>query len=105
MAQEKNWEGPLASNNQVGITLQIWRTLEGKVSDKVLGNYRFQMGLIRAYYDAYVQQRLLNETGLEIEAMALLGNASKVGSRQAIKAARRQLDRAKSDPGGVDLKR
>jgi hypothetical protein len=105
LAQEKNWEGPLASNNQVGITLQTWRTLEGKVSDKVLGNYRFQMGLMRAYYDAYVQQRLLNETGLEMEAMASLSTAPKIGSRQAIKEARRHLDRAKVKPVGVDLKR
>lgn len=28
MAQERNWEGPLASNGQVDVTLQQWRDLE-----------------------------------------------------------------------------
>ncbi|GAF69387.1 unnamed protein product, partial [marine sediment metagenome] len=52
MAQERNWEGPLAANGQVEVTLAQWRDLEKKVPVKVRDNYRFQMGLMRAYYDA-----------------------------------------------------
>ena len=105
LAQEKNWEGPLASNTQVAITLQMWRALEHTVSEQVRSNYRFQMGLMRAYYDAYIQQRLLNETGLEMEAMAALGSAPQVGSLQAIWDAERHLDRVRTEPVGVALKR
>ena len=36
-------------------------------------NYRYQMGLIRAYYDAYVQKRLVYETWLEQQSREELG--------------------------------
>ncbi len=105
IAQEQNWEGPLASNTQVDVTLQIWRSLEQSVSDEVRANYRFQMGLMRAYYDAYIRQRLINETGLEMQAMESLQAASRTGSMQAMWEAERHLDRAKAEPVGVALKR
>ena len=36
------------------------------------GGYRFQMGLLRAYYDAYVKRRLIRETELEAKATEAL---------------------------------
>ncbi|MHC4239418.1 MAG: hypothetical protein ACYSUC_06635, partial [Planctomycetota bacterium] len=47
MAQERNWEGPLAVNDQVDVTLAQWQDLEKKVPQNVRDNYRFQMGLMR----------------------------------------------------------
>jgi hypothetical protein len=105
MAQEKNWEGPLAANAQVDVTLQQWRELEKKVSDRVKNNYRFQMGLMRAYYDAYIKRRLVYETELEARAMDILRSASETGSLKAIQKADRTLQRAKKKPVAVDYKK
>ena len=69
---EKNWEGPLAVNRQVDVTLEQWRELEGILPASARESYRFQMGLLRAYYDAYVKRRLIRETELESRALNLL---------------------------------
>jgi hypothetical protein len=44
-------------------------------------NWRFQMGLYRAYYDAYVRSRLINETGAENRALSRLAEIRRVGVR------------------------
>ena len=105
MAQERNWEGPLAGNTQVEVTFQQWLDLEREVSPRVKENYRFQMGLIRAYYDAYVRRRLINETMLEYRAMDVLRSAAKKGALAAVGEAERILRKAKDEPVGVDLKK
>jgi len=105
MAQEQNWEGPLAANSQVEVTLQQWRELEKEVSDKVRENYRFEMGLMRAYYDAYIKRRLIYETDLEMQAMDVLRSASQTGSLKAIEEAMKILRKAKEGPVAVDYKK
>ncbi|MHC4389473.1 MAG: hypothetical protein ACYSX1_12830, partial [Planctomycetota bacterium] len=105
MAQEKNWEGPLATNAQVDVTLQQWRTLEKNVPDSVKNNYRFQMGLMRAYYDAYIKRRLIYETQLEARAIDILRTESQTGSLKAIQKAEKTLQRAKKKPVAADYKK
>jgi hypothetical protein len=104
MAQEKNWEGPLATNTQVDVTLQQWRQLESSVSDRVRNNYRFQMGLMRAYYDAYIKRRLVYETELESRAMDALRSAPQTSSLQAVDEAEKILRKAKEETVAVDYK-
>ena len=65
LAEEKNWEGPLAVNPQIDVTLQQWRAPGKRGFAGGGANYRFAMGLLRAYYDAYIQRRLIRETELE----------------------------------------
>jgi hypothetical protein len=105
MAQERNWEGPLASNTQVRVTFQQWATLEKMVSDKARNNYRFQMGLLRGYYDEYVRQRLIHETTLEMQGMEALAAAAKTGSLKAMIKAEKILDKAKTKPVAVEYKK
>jgi hypothetical protein len=106
MAQEKNWEGPLAANNQVDVTLQQWKVLENKISDRVKNNYRFQMGLMRAYYDAYIKRRLIYETDLELKAKDVLRKATQTetGSLEAIDEAENILRKAKQEHVATDYK-
>jgi len=104
MAQERNWEGPLAVNDQVDVTLAQWQELEKKVPRKVLDNYRFQMGLLRAYYDAYIKRRLIYETELERQAMDVLRTAPKIGCSEAVEKAEKILRRAKTRAVAVDYK-
>ena len=90
-ALERNWRGPLLENDGVEDTLAHWRQIEKKASKEVLGNWRFQMGLYRAYYDACVQRRLVRETKLEEKAYGYLERAAEIGSIKAVGKARAAL--------------
>ena len=98
MALEKNLQGPLLTNDGVFRTLQQWQDLEKKATKKVLGNFRFQMGLIRAYFDAYQYRRLIYETELEQQAREILSTAKVIGAIDAIIKAKKTLYRAKQEP-------
>lgn len=98
MALEENWSGPLIANNQVDITFKQWRKIELKASKKVLDNYRFQMGLLRAYYDVYIKRRLIHETELERQALEALETSSSVGSIEALKKAKHILEKVEKEP-------
>jgi hypothetical protein len=95
---EKNWEGPLISNSQVEITLQQWQTLEKILPPIAKTKYRFQMGVLRAYYDAYIKHRLIYETHLEMQAREVLRTTQQIGSLPAIEKALEILDKAKNEP-------
>lgn len=62
LSLESNWRGPLAINRGVEITLERFADLERNASPALLRNWRFQQPLYRAYFDAYVRRRLLEET-------------------------------------------
>jgi hypothetical protein len=64
LALEKNWEGPLPENGGITAALGHWQGLE-KAHPELAGNWRWQMCLLRACYDAYTRYRLLYEQGLE----------------------------------------
>lgn len=104
MAQEENWALPLAVNDQVDITLQQWRQMELYASPHVLGNYRFQMGLIRAYYDAYTKRRLIYETELEYRAKDALRAADQIGSLAALEKMENILELARVEPVAPDYR-
>ncbi len=59
---ESNWQGPLATNSGVEITLERFQDMERSCSPTVMQNWRFQQALYRAYFDTYVRRRLLDET-------------------------------------------
>ncbi|MCR8631688.1 hypothetical protein [Paenibacillus radicis (ex Xue et al. 2023)] len=98
LALEKNWEGPLAVNEGVDQTFNQWRMIEHSAPPEVLNNYRFQMGLLRAYYDAYIKRRLIYETELELEAMDALKSAPSLGALVTLEQAEAALLRAKTHP-------
>jgi hypothetical protein len=104
LAIERNFRGPLLSNDQVQRTFQQWQDMEKTGPESVLANPRFQSGLIRAYYDAYVQRRLIYETSLEQQARNILEDAPKIGSEKAISKARQTLALAHEKPVAQDLK-
>ena len=104
VALEKNFRGPLLSNELVQQTLQQWQDMEKSAPAGVLGNPRFQSGLIRAYFDGYTQRRLIYETNLERRARNLLETAKSTGSKMAISEARHALALAHEDPVSPELK-
>lgn len=94
LALEENWRGPLVLNTGVEATLQHWQFEATHASEGVLDNYRFQMGLLRAYCDAYVRRRLIYETELLEQAYDALRSAAQMGVRAALSRAEAVLDRA-----------
>lgn len=94
LALERNWQGPLAANASVEATLARFQSMEKAASPADLKNWRFQQGLFRAYYDAYIRRRLLHETELEAQALDKLGAAPATGALAAMDAARKILDRS-----------
>jgi len=71
---EDNLRGSPLINDGIIRTLDQWRYLEVHSPAGKTSNPRFQMGLIRAYFDAYTQRRLTWETYLEQQALDVLKN-------------------------------
>ncbi|MGI8744760.1 MAG: hypothetical protein ACR2NN_19750 [Bryobacteraceae bacterium] len=97
LALERDWRGPLATNQGVDTTLAQFQSMERRSSPQVRLNWRFQEGLYRAYYDAYVRRRLLRETDVEQSAMDILRRARTTGTLPAMNAAEELLDRSVPD--------
>jgi len=91
---EKNWRGEVVDNDGIGLTLRQWQSLEKSAPLKLMQNPRFQMGLIRAYFDDYTRQRLIYELELEQQARRALASAGKSGAMKAIRNAENLLEKA-----------
>ena len=101
---EKNWVGPLKDNESVYVTLKLFQEMEKNATPQDKLNWRFQQGLYRAYYDAYIRHRLIYETELEAQAMDVLKNAKQLGSLAAIDKAEAILERAETQKVATDLR-
>ena len=88
---EENWRGPLAGNVGVERTLAKFQAMERTAAPRDLLNWRFQQGLYRAYYDAYVRRRLVQEQAAQVQATSVLANAAGLGSMAAMSEAERLL--------------
>lgn len=103
LALEKNWEGPLKDNGGVEGTRLLWKALESQMP-QLEGNWRWQMCLLRAHYDAYIRHRLLNETRLELEAYACLDRFQDHKSSELMAGAMAVLNRAVNEPVDPELR-
>jgi len=91
---EKDWEGRTLTNENAYKTLKIFQEMEKNATPQDLLNWRFQQGLYRAYYDAYIKVRLEYETKLEKQAKEVLRKADSIGSLKALDEAKSILDKA-----------
>ncbi len=101
-ALERNWQGSLAENGAVEGTLLGWNLLEQR-APQLHDNWRWQMNLMRANYDAFVRRRLLDETTLESQANGMLAIAPEIGSKAAMQNARDVLNRTVTHPTSPEL--
>jgi len=97
LALEKNWESALMENASVDATLALWQKLEADCPE-LRDSWRWQLCLLRAYYDAYIRHRLIYETALENEANRTLAEAPSRSANSAMDAAVAVLQRAVSQP-------
>lgn len=103
LAEENNLKGPL-TNGQVGLTLLQWQEMEQKADPRLQSNFRFQMGLIRAYFDAYIQQKLIHQTWQEQQARNSLLRAEEEGTLTSISEAIRILENPWREKGAKQLR-
>lgn len=94
LALERNWVGPALKNQGIVTTLQQWQQMEHKHS----GNWRWQMLLLRAYYDAYTRERAFNEAIAEEAACNALIKAPLTGADAAMRLATKILQLADAPP-------
>jgi hypothetical protein len=97
---EKAWQGPLLANENVDATLTRFQTMERAATPAELLSWRFQQGLYRAYYDAYVRRRLIYETDLYNQALDKLEEIHAVGSHPGVLSDERHRDEAPTN--GLD---
>lgn len=103
LALEQNWVGPILGNALIGKTLEHWKKLETE-NPQLAGNWRWQQLVMRAYYDAYIQQRLAYEVKLETEANDLLAKAKTVGADKTMDQALAHVQFADKEFVAQDLK-
>ncbi|MCY1723193.1 hypothetical protein OU798_22785 [Prolixibacteraceae bacterium Z1-6] len=104
MTLEKNIQGSLLTNTAVLNTLYQWQEMEKSAPEDLKRNPRFQMGLLRACFDAYQYRRLIYETELENKALEILSSAEYMGSNNALNQATTTLIKAKTAPVYPELK-
>jgi hypothetical protein len=103
LALERNWRGPLIDNGAVEATLLDWQRLEHE-APQLEKQWRWQMCMLRASYDAYIRRRLINETKLESAANAILAQARTRGAGPSMAAAMSILNQAVEQPISLDLR-
>jgi hypothetical protein len=81
LSLETNWQGALLTNQGVYTTLEQFQSMESRATPAELQNWRFQMGLYRAYYDAYVRSRATAELSAENRALSRLAEIRRMGAR------------------------
>lgn len=89
---EKNWKAPLRTNMGVDRTAAMFRRLEEQAAPRQRLNWRFQAGIYRACYDAWLRGRLIAEEAQESRALAELSKATRTGSLTAMQRAEEVLD-------------
>jgi hypothetical protein len=103
-ALERNWVGLVKDNDGIYETLELFQEMEKNATPQEKLNWRFQQGLYRAYYDAYVKARYHYETELEARAKDVLKNAKQLGSLKALGEAEAILNKAVKQRTRPDLR-
>jgi len=83
LAFESNWQGPAVTNGNVQTTWSSWKQMD-KQYPLLASNWRWQMYLLRANYDAYARKRGIFEAGLEEKANDVLRQAPVIGADEAM---------------------
>lgn len=92
LALEKNWDGPLATNDGVDATLRQFELMRNAATPAQAGDWRFEAALFRAFTDAYERHRLLIVTAQEQRALGDLASADHAGSAVTMRQAEEALN-------------
>lgn len=95
LALEDNWSHPAATNTGINATFAAWNALETSYPE-LQDNWRWNLCLVRAYYDMYLRYRVIDEAALEQKAYDQLAQAESLSSATAIARARAELQKAEA---------
>jgi hypothetical protein len=101
---EENWQGKTIENENSYAVLELFQDMEANATPQELLNWRFQQGLYRAYYDAYIKQRLMYETQIAQQAKAILASVGEDYSEKAVKEVQAILDKADNETVAQNLR-
>lgn len=93
LALERNWAGPIEANGGIESTLAFWQNLESRYPG-LQQNWRWQLLVMRAYYDTYNRRRKLYEQNLEKEANQMLAFARDRGIEKTLSEALAHVNKA-----------
>jgi len=100
---EANWRRPVLGSPTIPKAFALWQRLEKAYPEMARNNWRFQMALLRAYYDRYVQIKLTEETQAESQLVAYLRNHPE-SAQDALLQALRTLDEGARRTSAPDLR-
>jgi hypothetical protein len=103
IALERNWAGPIEENGSIETTFAFWRNLESK-HPELKNNWRWQLLLLRNYYDTYTARRKMYEQGLEKRANKVLAKAPVIGPNETMDSALQIVNKADTNPIYPDLR-
>jgi hypothetical protein len=103
LALERNWVGPVEENGAIEATYAFWQNLELKHPELKL-NWRWQLLVMRSYYDTYIKRRKLYEQDLEKKSNMILAKAAETGPEKAMEDALNMVNMADKIPVAADLK-
>ncbi len=101
-ALEQNWKGSIVENGGIETTFAFWQNLEHD-NPQLADNWRWQLLVLRSYYDTYQRRRKIYEQGLETEANAVLAQAKTLGADKAMDKAMEIVNKADTEPVAQDL--
>jgi hypothetical protein len=97
LALERNWAGPVEENGGIGLTLRHWTALERRLPARS-GDWRWQLLVLRARYDAWQKGRKAYEQGLERAAMTILEKSAVIGTDSALRLALAKVQESVTRP-------
>jgi len=103
LALERNWDGPIEENGGIEATFSYWRNLETQ-RPELRNNWRWQLLMLRNYYDAYTARRKKYETSLEKEANKILNEAPVIGAEATMREALEKVNEADHRPVYPEMK-
>ncbi len=106
MALEENWdcEAPIAENDAVDRTYALWTDIDASASDATRGNYRYQLGLMRALADYYIRHKQMYDDRLEAQCREVLARAGELTADAAMRRANAILNRGVDEPWDPHLR-
>ncbi|MEO8413696.1 MAG: hypothetical protein ABI472_08550 [Ginsengibacter sp.] len=103
LALERNWVGPMEENGGIETCFAFWHNLELK-HPELKNNWRWQLLVMRCYYDTYTRRRKIYEEALENKANAALSEATVIGPDKAIDEALDIVNQADKSPVYPELR-
>jgi hypothetical protein len=91
---EQNLVGKVDNNPSIEKAYAVWQSIADRSADTFSTNWRLQMYLFRATFDAHLRRRRVVEKGYEDDAYRALSRASQVGAEVAIRQAQEILAQA-----------